>query len=186
MKDLLSTGRKLWPILKILLQTYKQTDIASITCPNIRASRGMNNMSSISGQDVQGSLNTCTSIRLCQFFVAQMYLNLFHSECIASCFISSVYLKVGSHYERLYQRLPAFEKSKKWAQTSAKLRSREGYFSFTLPTFYIRRKSTFTNVSQRLTAFASAWQRLPACYLFSISVSELLPTQIAYVQRSPT
>jgi len=64
-------------------------------------------------------------------------------------------VKVGSHYERLFQRWPAFEKSNKWAQTSAKLRSREEYFSFTLRTFYIRRNSTFTNVSKRLTAFDS-------------------------------
>ena len=36
-----------------------------------------------------------------------------------------------------------------------KLRSREGYFSFTLRTFYIRRYSTFTNFRKRLTAFHS-------------------------------
>ena len=68
---------------------------------------------------------------------------------------AGVWLKVGSHYERLYQRWPASEKSNKWAQTSAKLRMREGYCSFTLRTFYIRRNSTFTNVSKRLTAFDS-------------------------------
>jgi len=64
-------------------------------------------------------------------------------------------LQVDSHYERLFQRWTAFEKSNKWAKTSAKLRSREGYFSFTLRTFYIRRNSTFTNISKRLTALDS-------------------------------
>ena len=37
---------------------------------------------------------------------------------------------------------------------------------------------TFPSVWLRLTAFASAWQRLSALYLFSISVCELLPTQM--------
>jgi len=37
---------------------------------------------------------------------------------------------------------------------------------------------TFPSVWPRLTAFASAWQRLPALYLFSISVGEPLPTQM--------
>jgi len=37
---------------------------------------------------------------------------------------------------------------------------------------------TFPSVWLRLTAFASAWQRLAALYLFSISVGELSPTQM--------
>ena len=93
------------------------------------------------------------------------------------------YLKAGSHYERLFQRWPAFEKSNKWAQTSAKLRSREGYFSFTLRTLKnisgaIQLLRTFPGVWLRFTAFVSAWQRLPALYLFSLSVGKLLPTQM--------
>ena len=69
--------------------------------------------------------------------------------------LRSIVFKAGSHYERLFQRWPAFEKSNKGTQTSAKLRSREGNISFTLRTFYIRRNATFTHVSLRLTAFDS-------------------------------
>ena len=89
--------------------------------------------------------------------------------------------KVGSHYERLIQRWPAFKKSNKWAQTSAKLRSREGYFHSHYERFIsgaIQLLLTFPSVWLCMTAFASAWQRLPALYLFSISVGELLPTQM--------
>jgi len=37
---------------------------------------------------------------------------------------------------------------------------------------------TFPIVWLRLTAFANAWQRLSALYLFTIRLGELLPTQM--------
>jgi len=103
------------------------------------------------GKERHDVCKTYVSLKLLSYFVQSLQCVYVFKPDIIRLYT----LKAGSHYERFFQRWPAFEKSNKGAQTLAKLRSREGNISFTLRTFYIRRNATFTNVSLRLTAFDS-------------------------------